>query len=192
MLDHAERRHVLSAKHLRGFGYAMPLFTETIARAHMRSTAEALQNAIRVAQEEAIRRNRQVVFALTNTSPAALNSPAVANGKYWFTQSLKLFATEAAAESYFLSSDTTAAANGVSLTGPAAICFNSVGRMVATPAASTGVNVACTTPGNAVTPFMYDAKIGTYSAMRVQIYLGGRVRMCNAAKVYSAAVPDGC
>lgn len=175
------------------FGYAMPIFNTAITRAHMRSTAEALQNALRIAQEEAIRRNRQVVFALTNTSPAVLNSPAIANGKYWFSQSLKIFASEAAAESYFLNSDTTAAANGASMTGPAAICFNSVGRMVSTPAGSTGVGSSCGTPADAATPVAYEVKIGTQPALRVEIFLGGRIRMCDTAKpAISALSPDGC
>lgn len=170
-------------------GVATPALSEWIARARMRSVAEALQNALRNAQTEAVRQNRRVVFALTNTSPPVLDASAAANGKYWLTQALKAGAETA---NILIAADTTAAASGTSGTGPAAICFTSLGRLTTTAAASTGVGAACTVPADAATPFAYDVSIGTYSALRVQVFLGGKVRMCDAAKTLSATNPDGC
>ena len=48
---------------------AAPDFRTWILNTRVRSVAEALQNGVRQAQAEAVRRNRTVVFFLTNAEP---------------------------------------------------------------------------------------------------------------------------
>src|SRR5205814_3204698 len=79
-------------------GLAVPFFGGMIRNTRVRSVSEALQNGVRTAQAEAVRRNRQVVFFLTNAEPA-LNAPAAANGRFWAIQTVPqaLDASETAA-----------------------------------------------------------------------------------------------
>ena len=49
---------------------AAPNFTTWINNTRVRTVAEVLQNSVRFAQAEAIRRNRSVVFYLTNAEPS--------------------------------------------------------------------------------------------------------------------------
>lgn len=61
---------------------AAPNFITWINNTRVRTVAEVLQNGVRFAQAEAIRRNRSVVFYLTNAEPS-LAAAAVANGTNW-------------------------------------------------------------------------------------------------------------
>ena len=58
----------------------IPEFSAWIHDEEIRTTAEAMQNGLRLSEEEALSRNRQVVFALTNAAPA-LNAPSAADGR---------------------------------------------------------------------------------------------------------------
>lgn len=53
--------------------FAVPEFTVWRANSEVHSIAEALQNDLRQAQAEAVRRNRQVAFVLTNDTPTEAN-----------------------------------------------------------------------------------------------------------------------
>lgn len=61
---------------------AAPNFTTWINNTRIRTVSEVLQNGARFAQAEAIRRNRSVVFYLTNAEPS-LAAAAAANGSNW-------------------------------------------------------------------------------------------------------------
>jgi len=56
---------------------AVPSFGPWVANSRVRSTAESLQNGIRLAQTEAVRRNRQVAFTFTNETPSLTAAPAL-------------------------------------------------------------------------------------------------------------------
>jgi type IV fimbrial biogenesis protein FimT len=169
---------------------AVPSFQAWIAGARVRSVAESLQNSLRMSQTEAVRRSRQTSFVLTNAQPALDAAPA-GNGSNWYARVLPQTAGEAANENDFIVGETFARQSGVTVTGPALLCFNSMGRLVSNGA--TGLGEDCVAPASAIEPVVY--RISTLGADRellVQAYLGGKIRMCDAAKKLTDGKPDGC
>lgn len=176
----------------------MPAFNEWIVNTRIRSAAEQIQNALRLAQAEALRRNRQVVFALTNADPA-LNAAAAANARNWMIQSIPINASETA--EYVQGGSFANAQQGVTVTGSAATCFNSVGRLVANN--STGVGASCSLTVGSPPPecTMVQAGLPVFSvtstatsaprSLCVTVALGGQVRMCDPKRSLASA-PDGC
>lgn len=166
-----------------------PSFGTWIANANVRSAAESIQNGLRLAQTEAVRRNRQVAFVLTNGTPAWDATP-VDDGTGWFIRVIPATGETADAQ-FFVQGNTYARQNAVSIDGPAATCFNSVGRQVSND--STGLGADCTAPADAteVTEYAVSRASGADRRMRVQVYLGGQVRMCDPDKDRSTQ-PDGC
>jgi type IV fimbrial biogenesis protein FimT len=163
-----------------------PGFGRWIANTKVRTTAEELQNALRLAQTEAVRRNRQMVFMLTNDAPSLTATPT-ANANNWVVRALPI-AGETADDSFFAGGGSFAKAQTVSVTGAAVVCFNSLGRQVAN--SSTGLGSNCAAPG-ATSNYNVSASASD-RPMRVQTFRGGRIRMCDPAKTLSATVPDGC
>jgi type IV fimbrial biogenesis protein FimT len=159
---------------------AIPSFTVWIRNAQMRSVAEALQNGIRNAQSEAVRRNRQVVFALTNDEPA-LAATAVDNGRNWFIRTVPALVDE---DPEFVEGGAFAdTSRGVAIAGAASICFNSQGRMVAN--ADPAIECAAAATAYDVT------QAGAERRLRVTVAIGGQMRMCDPDKNIATA-PDGC
>lgn len=166
---------------------ALPSFNRWIRNTQVRTVAEALQNGVRVAQAEAVRRNRQVVFSFTNAQPA-LGAAAVANGKSWSIQTVAQF-SDTAGE--FIQGGAFAdVASGVLISGgPVAICFNSNGRLVAKDSdTKTGVpGATCDING-----VKYDVSTsGSDRALRVTVAFRGQVRLCDPKRALSD-FPDGC
>ena len=170
---------------------AVPGFTTWIKNAQIRTAAEALQGGMRTAQAEALRRNRQVVMAFTNSAPAA-GTTAADNGKNWTLQTVAQFGES----SEYISGGGIAETNSaVTITGttttPAgsvnAVCFNAAGRL----AANTSPGVTSASCAAAITSFDIDQTNGD-RPLRVVLQLGGQVRMCDPKRVLSATVPDGC
>lgn len=168
--------------------FATPSLSTWMSNNRVRTTAEALQNALRQAQSEAVDRSRQVVFALTAAMPALAAVPA-ANAQNWYLQTLPLTGSDETTGT-FLRGDSMAQGQGVSLNGPALICFNSFGRL--TNNSSTGLGANCTVP-TTTGPITYDLTAkGADRPLRVEVYMGGKVRMCDPAKSLSTTNPDGC
>lgn len=164
----------------------LPSFNEWLTNTRIRTTAETLQNSLRLAQAEAVRRNRQTVFALTNATPV-LNVTAVANARNWMIQTVPAITGEAAE---FVQGGTFNDAQvGVTVTGAAATCFNSIGRLVANP--TPGVNVACTVAAGTLPQFSVTSTgSGAYRPLTVTVAVGGQVRMCDPNAVSTRA--DAC
>jgi type IV fimbrial biogenesis protein FimT len=81
-------------------------------------------------------------------------------------------------------------AAGVTIDGPTAICFNSLGRQTAN--ASPGIG-ATTCTLDATGTSTYDIAVtGGSRPLRVLVSLGGQVRLCDPARTLSASAPDGC
>lgn len=161
------------------FFIAAPDFRIWIENTRMRTVSEALQNGVRQAQAEAVRRNRTVVFFLTNEEPA-LGANAIANGANWGLRTLPLFPGDAA--QYIRGGAFSDVAPGVAIAGPATICFNAAGQQVTVAAEGCAAGAAT-----------YDVtRVGADRRLRVVASLGGRVRMCDPDKALSAANPDGC
>lgn len=171
---------------------AAPSFTTWIRNAQVRTVAEALQNGVRMAQAEAVRRNRQAVFFLTADTPG-LGATAQVDGSNWVVRWIPqpgdtVTAAAPALEPFVRGGALADVAAGVTIEGPAAVCFNPVGRRVAATAAATGVaGAACT-----ATAAQFDIKRADGARpLRVTVALGGQVRMCDPSRALSAS-PDGC
>ena len=180
---------------------AVPAFGTWSADARVRSTAESLQNALRMAQLTAVARNRSTVFSLTNASPA-LDAAPVANGSNWYIETVPMDGEDEDKDKVadrFIQGATAAGQYGVTITGPASLCFNSLGRQVTKTL--TKPSTTCTAPTDDNTVTTKSDTVGTYTVSKagasrkllVRVYLGGRVRMCDAAKDFvNKDDPDGC
>lgn len=168
---------------------AAPPFANWTANARVRSVSDALQNGVRLAQAEAVRRNRQVVFFLNNVSTCGTGDASAANGSRWQIRTVALFTGEAVV-AVQCGTLLDLAAN-VTLTGPRAICFGSSGRQVAN--ATPGPTGAVCTLDAAGAASQYDiAAANSDRPLRVLVALGGQTRMCDPARVLGPGVPDGC
>jgi len=175
-----------------GFLLAMmgPAMATWIANSKVRGIAEALQSELRLAQSTAVERNRQAVLALTNATPSLTATPA-ANGLKWFVRTLPLVSSESVDSTYLIHASSQAVQAGVSIDGPALVCFNSMGHPVTN--SSTGLGANCTRPESASAPITYTVSLsGADRALRLLVYLGGQIRMCDASKTLSSSQPDGC
>lgn len=170
------------------FSLAAPSFSTWTRNQRIRTVAEALQSGLRLAQAEAMRRNRQVVFSLTNDVPGP-DSSASDDGLSWAVHTVPLMQGE---EREFVQGGPLGdVAGDVTITGPGATCFNSAGRQVANAApgvdgADCDVEVlrryAVSRP---------DAVTGVDRPLEVNVSLGGQVRMCDPSRDIAAAA-DGC
>ena len=169
---------------------AMPSMAAWVRNNKVRTVADALENGLRVAQVEATRRSRQVVFVLTNSPTPATSLTAVANGGYWATKTIRLTTGSSDTADFIESGTLSGTAANVQITGPAALCFSALGRVVVNT--NTGVTGAsCNVTASAA---QYDIQLDGPDArpLRVLVSLGGRVRMCDPAKTLSSTHPDGC
>lgn len=167
--------------------FAVPAFTGMLNNAKVRSIAEALQNGMRLAQTESIRRSHQSAFVLTDATPALGATPA-ANGKNWYIQILPIVTGETSTDFYVQGGSFGNQTSGVTISGPAAICFNSIGRVTAN--AATGLGANCAAPIGIQT---YDVtRSGADRTLRLQVNATGKIRMCDVSKTLSASNPDGC
>ncbi|WP_295645807.1 prepilin-type N-terminal cleavage/methylation domain-containing protein [uncultured Methylibium sp.] len=158
---------------------AAPGFGTWINNTRVRTVSDALQNGVRQAQAEAVRRNRTAVFYLTNAQPS-LAATAVANGSNWGIRTVSLFTGDAA--EFVNGGSLSDVAGGVAIGGPIALCFNASGQQVTVAAQSCTAGAAT-----------YDvSRTGADRPLRITVSIGGRVRMCDPAKTLSATNPDGC
>lgn len=168
-------------------GLAAPAFSLWINNAKIRTAAESLQNSLRLAQTEAIKRSHQAAFVLTTAAPTT-NAAPVANGTNWYIQVLPIVSGESVSATYVQGGSFGSQTSGVSITGPALICFNSTGVVVANTA--TGIGADCSAPTQVV---IYDvSRSGADRTLEVQVSPTGKIRMCDKSKTLSITTPDGC
>ncbi len=174
---------------------AVPTMRTWISNTKVRAVSDALQNGLRLAQSESLRRSRQVAFELTNNTAAPFT--AVANGSYWAINTIPSMTDNTEFSAFVESGVLAAVGSNVTVTGPAAVCFNSVGRLVSNTSASvttaTG-GAACTLPTIGTPPtWAYNVTVaGADRRLQVTLSLGGQVHMCDPNKVFSSSNPDGC
>jgi type IV fimbrial biogenesis protein FimT len=167
---------------------AVPSFSLWIKNAKVRTVADTLQTGVRLAQSEAVRLNRQVVFFLTNAKGCDTTISANANGAYWAIRTVPMLAGELSAA--VQCGQTAELTDGVTITGPTGLCFNSMGRQ--TDNATPGVTGAsCTLVAGATSNYRVRTS-GAHRELNVQVTLGGQTRMCDPARTLSATEPDGC
>lgn len=169
-------------------GLAAPSFSLWTRNAQVRTVSDGLQNGSRLAQTEAVRRNRQVVFFLSNDAGCSASTAPATNGAFWAIRTVPLTAGDPVET--VQCGNLADSAGGVTVTGPTAICFNSMGRQAAN--ASPGAGTAtCTLAAGGVSSYDITA-LGSDRPLRVLVTLGGQVRQCDPARTLSATAPDGC
>ena len=178
----------------------VPTMQTWIASTKVRAVADAMQNGMRLAQAESLRRSRQVVFALTNsTNPQAdFTSGALTaanNGDSWVIVTIPAMVDGSESPAFVGSGVLTSAGSTVAIQGPAEICFNSVGRLVT----NTSTNVAGGTcipanAGNNGAPpmYVYSVTLTGGHPLNVELALGGQVHLCDPSQTLSNSNPYGC
>jgi type IV fimbrial biogenesis protein FimT len=184
----------------------VPVMGTWVKNNKVRAVSDALQTGLRVAQTESLRRSRQVVFSLTNsTTPnAIIPLPAVVNGLSWAIWTVPSM-TDGSEPPLFIQSGVLSNASAnvqINSNGVAAVCFNSMGRLVnnaTTATAITGAGNNCTQPTtNPAVPGGPPVQVFTISApgadrtLQVNLGLGGQVHMCDPTVALSLQHPEGC
>jgi type IV fimbrial biogenesis protein FimT len=175
-------------------GLAAPAFSVWVRNARVRTAADSLANAIRLAQGEAMRRNRQVVFFFTSSGSCDSSLTASSSGSFWAVRTVALTSGDPveAVQCGLL----TDAASTVSINGATAVCFNSMGRQIANAAPGLGTGIACTLDPSGTSTFIV-SRVGTPVAgsdrpLHVLVALSGQVRQCDPARTQSSTALDGC
>lgn len=169
-------------------GLAAPSFTLWVRNAQVRTTADALQNALRMAQAEAVRRQRQVVIFRTATTACTLGTTASTTGGNWIIRSVAQVAGDPVEN--VQCGSVAEVVEGVSVSGPAALCFNGIGRLVDNADPGIG-GTACSRPATGTGVFVVTGA-NADRPLNVQVSLGGSVRMCDPSRTLSSSSPDGC
>jgi len=171
---------------------ATPSMIGWVRNNKIRTVSDSLQNGLRLAQAEATRRSRQVVFSLTDDKPSASGYTAKTDGNNWAINTVPAM-TSGETSAFVEAGILRDVGSNVVISGPAAICFNSLGRLAVNP--SPGVTSAvCTLPTTAAYSYtiqMSDRAEGD-RPLRVTVALGGQVRLCDPARTLSDSQPDGC
>ena len=169
-------------------GLGMPAMSTWVSNAKTRTVSDALQNGLRLAQAEAVRRHRQVVFFRT-ADPLCSNAAAPsASGNFWVVRSVAMITGDPVET--VQCGQLNEVAGGVTVTGPTALCFSGGGRQVANADPGLG-GTACVLPTTAMSAFDVTNAHGD-RPLRVLVTLAGSVRLCDPARTFSSSNPDGC
>lgn len=181
---------------------AMPSFNTWIANDRVRAVAQDMANGLRLAQTEALRRSRQSVFALITDPNPAESANAGAPGYHAVNSNATNWAVSIAPSALDNSASTSTGTfvhggtlghdigASVAISGPAVLCFDSVGRMV-TDGGASGVG-ACGAPSASGPPALIYAIKSAASdhPLQIEVGLGGQVRLCNPARALPSALSD--
>jgi type IV fimbrial biogenesis protein FimT len=167
---------------------AVPAMQSWVSDARVRTAAESFQNAVRLAQGEAVKRSRTAVVMLTDGDPVLDATPAK-NGTKWVVRLLERTTTDDDEESLFVRGGGEAASGEVTVGGDISlICFNAFGQQTSLTKAVNGLGADCTASDDNAVSF---SRTGGRT-LKVLIGLGGKVRLCDAEKSFSDSHPDGC
>lgn len=172
---------------------SIPTLGHWVADAKIRNTSESLLGAVRLAQSTAVSRSRTTVLVRTEAAPT-WDAEASESGKNWYVRVLPLTGSdEEASDADLIQGTSIGTQNDVSIAGPAVLCFGSQGRLVSKTAKELDLDADCEVPSDDSTdPAVFDLTKGAGRALRLQVHLGGRARMCDPAKELSSTNPDGC
>lgn len=158
---------------------ALPGMGNWTRDARVRTISEEVANALRLAQAEAVARNRRVAFVRTIATTPGLNSTPSTSGANWYIQVLALNSEE---NPQFIQGGRFGNNDNASISGPSIVCFNSVGRVISISGPiTTASSFNCAAPTTATTPNALDVTLtgaSTAAPMRVEVFLGGRTRLC--------------
>lgn len=146
---------------------AVPSFTQWIANARVRTTAESIQNGLMLAKAEAVRRNAKVQFLLTSSAPTVANvgSVALATGTSWM---VRVYKASAYTSSDFIQGRSSAEGglNTAVTAGQPDFVFSGIARLWPIPAADVSINISGT---------------GSNRPLRITVTRGSAIRMCDPA-----------
>ena len=162
----------------------MPSLRDWVLRNSVTVGAEVIQNGLRQAEAEAIRRNARVEFLLTNDKPSVASISKVSaagNGANWAVRVLDnaylpLADTKLA---YVNGQSMSEIAPDITVTGPASLVFSGTGR---------GSNIK----GVALTEYQIYriSRTGADRALCVFVTPGGAVKMCDPSA--TSGTPAAC
>ena len=164
---------------------SMPSFSRWIQDAKTRTTAEALQNGIRLAQVEALKDGAPVQFFLTNDTNPALNSTPSASGTNWGIRVLSTTIPNTPVTFVQGASLGANSAGVVMTTANPSITFNSIGRLVTFNA--TGQLIGSARANYSLT----NSNQSNARQLNVMVSSTGSVRLCDPSKA-RATNADGC
>lgn len=172
---------------------SIPTLGHWVADAKIRNTSESLLGAVRLAQSTAVSRSRTTVLVRTDAAPT-WDADASASGKNWYVRVLPLTdSDEEASAADLIQGTSIGTQNDVSIAGPSVLCFGAQGRLVSKTDKELGLGAGCEVPtSDTADPATFDLTKGAGRALKLQVYLGGRARMCDPAKTLSSTDPDGC
>lgn len=180
---------------------AAPSYSTWIQNTKIRTTAEAMLNGLQLARTEAVRRNAQIRFQLTDTITAGCTrSTSGANWIVSFDDPSGLCANAMLNEAVDANDPTNLAPRMIQIR-PAAegstgvtvladqhtIVFNGLGRITPNPGATININVS--NPGAGACAAIGGGG-GPMRCMRVTVSTGGQIRMCDPAR--ASTDPVGC
>lgn len=152
----------------------IPQMSQWIRNTSVTSAAEILQNGLRQAEAEAIRRNLRVEFLLTDGTPSVSTIKtltASANGKNWAIRALDgltpLADQNAAYVNGFLLKEVSPE---ISLEGPASVLFSGTGRVLDTAGAAVADHRVYRI-----------SRSNADKALCVFVTPGGGIKLCNPA-----------
>jgi type IV fimbrial biogenesis protein FimT len=173
--------------------FGMPALSTWAVDARIRSIAESLQNGLRLAQSSALQRNRVGVFTLTDAAPSWQAAPST-SGINWYVRTLPLAGSDEAsstrASDFYIEGNAVTSQSGITVSGPAQLCFSPLGVQTAASGTYGSLDVSC----NVTNPATYtvSSTVAGSRRMNVLVYPGGRVRMCDPSKTLSSGTPYGC
>lgn len=157
---------------------AVPSMTQVIRNNSVGAAAEVIQNALRQAEGEAIRRNGEVDFILTDGTPSVstVNSlTAKVDGDNWAIR----MADSTAANRYVNGISTSQMSSDVVYQGPAGVRFNGSGRVLDLSSAPVGSK-----------QIFRVSRTSATVAYCVFVTPGGAVKMCDPSK--ASGDPRAC
>jgi type IV fimbrial biogenesis protein FimT len=166
---------------------AVPAMQSWVADARVRTAAEAFQNAVRLAQAEAVKRSRTAVVMLTDSAPSLDATPS-SNGTKWVVRLIERPTLDSEEEDLFVRGGGEASSGDVTIGGGTSlICFNAFGQQTALAGSVNGLGADCNASDTAIS----FSRMGGRT-LKVLVGLGGKVRLCDAEKTFSDSHPDGC
>lgn len=180
---------------------AAPNYSAWVQNTKVRTTAEAMLNGVQLARAEAVRRNSQIRFYLTDTLTAAcVASAAGTNWVVSFDDPTGLCdippmvdnpnvdpATLAAPRIIQLRSSNEGSTGITVAASQSSIIFNGLGRITPVPGATITIDMSNPAAGACAA---LGGGGGPVRCMRVAISSGGQVRLCDPARASSD--PVGC
>jgi type IV fimbrial biogenesis protein FimT len=181
---------------------AAPNYTAWIQNTKIRTTAEAILNGLQLARTEAVRRNTQIRFYLTDTlTSACVASTAGTNWVVSFDDPAGLCANGLLNEALDAGDlavspaprmiqvrPSSEGSTGVTVAADqASIIFNGLGRITPVPGATINIDVSNPAAGTCAA---LGGGGGPVRCMRITVSTGGQIRLCDPAR--AGTDPVGC